>query len=176
MRKPVKDLEDLYEVDEFGNVYALPREKRTPTTTFISKERKLKPYNNGYGYMLVDMRKDGKRYMRVVHRLVAEAFIPNPNNLPQVNHIDGNKNNNCVTNLEWCTCSENQQHGFDTGLKPQSSKHPFSKLTEEDIRYIRKYYKPNTRGFGMRTLAKKFGVSDSTIRQIIVGISYKSVK
>ena len=176
MRKPIKNLEELYEVDEKGNVYALPRKKRTPTTEYISKERKLKPYNNGYGYMLVDMRKDGKRYMKVVHRLVAEAFIPNPNNLPQVNHIDGNKSNNNVDNLEWCTCSENQLHGFNIGLKPQATKHPLSKLTEDNIRYIREYYKPHTRGYGIRTLAKKFGVSDSTIRQIIIGISYKSIK
>lgn len=175
MRKSIKGLEELYEIDDKGNVYALPRIKRTPTTEFLSKERKLKPYNNGYGYMLVDMRKDGKRYMRVVHRLVAEAFLPNPNNLPQVNHIDGNKGNNCVDNLEWCTCSENQKHGFDTGLKPQAQKHPFSKLTKEEVLYIRNNYKRNKRGFGMRALAKKFGVGDSTIRQIIVGISYKSI-
>ena len=83
MRKPIKGLEDLYEIDEMGNVYSLPRLKRTPTTKFMSKEKKLKPYKNCWGYMLVDMRKDGKRFIKCVHRLVAETFIPNINNKTQ---------------------------------------------------------------------------------------------
>lgn len=173
MRKPVKDLEDLYEVDENGNVYTLPRIKRTPTTIYLSKEKKLKPYNNGYGYMLVDMRKNGKRYMRLVHRLVADAFIPNPNNLPQINHKDGNKANNSVDNLEWCTCSENQFHAFKYNLKPQGVNHPNSKFTVNDIDYIRKNYHKDKRGCGVYALAKKFKVSPSTIRQIVTGRTYK---
>lgn len=172
MRKPIKGLENLYEIDEKGNVYALPTIKYTPTTKYLSKERKLKPYNNGYGYLLVDMRKDGKRYMRLVHRLVAEAFIPNPNNLPQVNHKDGNKSNNQVDNLEWCTCSENQYHAFRHSLKPYGPNHPKSKLTWDDVYNIRKYYKKGKRGYGVSTLAKKFDVSPSTIRQIVIGKTY----
>lgn len=176
MRKPIKDLEDLYEIDEMGNVYSLPRLKRTPTTKFMSKEKKLKPYKNCWGYMLVDMRKDGKRFIKCVHRLVAETFIPNMNNKTQVNHIDGNKENNCVDNLEWVTCSENQYHAFEIGLKPKNFNHPFSKFTKEDILYIRNNYQKNKKGFGIRTLARKYGVCDSTIRQIVVGITYKNIK
>ena len=140
MRKPVKDLEDLYEVDENGNVYALPRIKRTPTTIYLSKEKKLKPYNNGYGYMLVDMRKNGKRYMRLVHRLVADAFIPNPNNLPQINHKDGNKSNNCIDNLEWCTYKQNIIHSWKNGLSHISEEHKqiISKATKERWKKYRK--------------------------------------
>lgn len=175
MRKPIKELEDLYEIDENGNVYSLPRIKRTPTTEFLSKEKILKPYKNCWGYLLVDMRKGNKRYIKCVHRLVAETFIPNPDNKPQVNHIDGNKNNNCVTNLEWCTCSENQFHAFENGLKPKNFDHPFSKFSEKDIKYIRENYIPNKRGNGIRTLAKKFGVCDSTIRQIITRQTYKDI-
>ena len=174
MRKPVKDLEGLYEVDDKGNVYSLPRLKRTPTTTYLSKERKLKPYNNGYGYMLVDMRKDGKRYFRLVHKLVAEAFIPNPNNLPQINHKDGNKANNCIDNLEWCTCSENQLHAFKHNLKPQGSNHPKSKLSLDDVKYIRQTYRKGKRGYGVYTIAKQFKVSPSAIRQIVTGRTYKA--
>lgn len=175
MRKGIKNLEELYEVDEMGNIYSLPRKLKTPTTEFMSKEKKLKPYKNSWGYMLVDMRKNKKRYIKCVHRLVAEAFIPNPNNLPQVNHIDGNKANNNVTNLEWCTCSENQYHAFNNNLKPKNFDHPFSKFTKEDILYIKNNYQKNKRGFGIRSLAKKFNVCDSTIRQIVVGISYKDI-
>lgn len=176
MRKPIKDLEDLYEIDEQGNVYALPRQKRTPTTVYTSKEKVLKPYDNGYGYMLVDMRKNGKRYMRLVHRLVAETFLPNPNNLPQINHIDGNKSNNTLSNLEWCTCSGNQYHAFENGLKPRGEKHPRAKLTNDDVVYIRSTYCKNKTGFGIHALAKKFGVCDATIRQIIVGRTYKHIE
>ena len=173
MRKPVKYLEDLYEVDENGNVYSLPRLKKTPTTTYISKERKLKPYDNGYGYMLVDLRKYGKRYMTLVHKLVADAFIPNPNNLPQINHKDGDKSNNCVSNLEWCTCSENQFHAFKHNLKPQGPNHPNAKFSFGDVDYIRSVYRKGEIGHGVYTIAKQFGVSPSTIRQIVTGKTYK---
>ncbi len=70
----------------------------------------MKPYRNKKGYLKIDLCKDGERYKKRVNRLVAEAFIPNPYNLPQVNHKDGNKENNSVSNLEWCTNKENHEH------------------------------------------------------------------
>ena len=70
----------------------------------------LKQHLNNKGYPMVNLWKNNKGYWRTVHRIVALAFIPNPNNKPQVNHIDGNKQNNNVDNLEWCTGSENQFH------------------------------------------------------------------
>lgn len=175
MRKQICGLEGLYEIDEQGNIYSLPKLRKTPTTTFLSKEKQLKPYPNTWGYLLVDLRKDGKRYLKCVHRLVAETFIPNPENKPQVNHKDGNKLNNTVNNLEWVTCSENQQHAFDIGIKPQGENHPKSKLTNEQVKLIRKMYKPNERGYGIKELSKKFNVSPSTIRQILVGLTYKNI-
>ncbi len=74
-------------------------------------------YPNGYWF--VCLAKNGTYKQEMTHRLVAKTFIPNPNNLPVVNHIDGNKNNNHVTNLEWCSHSQNRQHAYDTGLSPQ---------------------------------------------------------
>lgn len=76
----------------------------------------LKPQKTEKGYLRVDLSKDGKTKHYKVHRLVASAFIPNKNNLPQINHKDENKQNNRVDNLEWCTHKENTQHAFKTGL------------------------------------------------------------
>ena len=79
-------------------------------------KRKLKPRKSKNGYYNVLLYKDNKGYSKSIHRLVAEAFIPNLYNLPQVNHIDGNKLNNCVDNLEWCDNSYNIRHAIRNGL------------------------------------------------------------
>ena len=81
--------------------------------------------NHSEGYKCVALSHNGMTKRFFVHRLVAEAFIPNPNNLPQVNHIDGNKQNNCVSNLEWCTARENIRHAIDTGLIPYGVRSPY---------------------------------------------------
>ena len=80
----------------------------------------LKLYPNKNGYMQVNIYNDSKSKTLLIHRLVASAFIPNPSKLPEVNHKDGNKLNNNVSNLEWCTRSQNIKHGIDTGLIKKS--------------------------------------------------------
>lgn len=80
------------------------------------KGRMLKQSLNNYGYLTVFLMKDGKGKTCYIHRLVAETFIQNIENKPQVNHIDGNKKNNCVNNLEFCTLKCNVQHAWNTGL------------------------------------------------------------
>lgn len=77
-----------------------------------NKNRILTPYVTQKGYLKIGLSKNGKNYKKRVHRLVAEAFIPNPHNLPQVNHKDGNPKNNSITNLEWCTNQENKSHAM----------------------------------------------------------------
>ena len=95
----------------------------------------LKKETDRHGYVRVKITFDGRKDNRLVsiHRLVANAFIPNPDHKPDVNHIDGNKSNNDVSNLEWCTKSENIQHAMRTGLKPPvyGEHHGMSKLTQE---------------------------------------------
>lgn len=84
----------------------------------VASTKKILSYNNnGRGYLNVMLSVNKKHFRRYVHRLVAKAFIENPKNYPQVNHKDGNKSNNCVENLEWCTCKMNHKHAWETGLK-----------------------------------------------------------
>lgn len=95
--KDIAGYEGLYQISNYGNIRN-------------SKGRLLKYYENHKGYYKVGLNKNGKNSKFRVHRLVAQMFIPNPHEYPQVNHIDGNKQNNNVTNLEWCTNTENQIH------------------------------------------------------------------
>ena len=101
--RPIKNFEKHYEVSSFGR---------------ISNYRKImQTYEINSGYLAIKFTINGKRTSHLVHRLVAETFIPNPENKSEVNHIDGNKHNNRVDNLEWVSSSENKQHAIHTRLK-----------------------------------------------------------
>lgn len=111
--KSIRGYEGLYVVNNLGEVYSC--EKTTSDGKHLQR-MKLKGgcYSNKYKF--VCLRKDGVNKNHSVHRLVAEAFIPNPSNLSDVNHKDGNKQNNHVSNLEWCCRSANLKHALDIGL------------------------------------------------------------
>lgn len=111
------------------------------------KRNKVKvPVKTNTGYAKTDLYKDGKRTCRRTHRLVGEAFIPNPENKPEINHKDGNKLNNNADNLEWVTRSENEKHAFDTGLaritenhhhgRPKGFKNPNAGLPRTKVRIV----------------------------------------
>ena len=115
--KDIIGYENEYQINQFGEIRTL---KDSPK---LKKYNVLKPQinkRNGYVYQM--LYKNGKEKLLRVHRLVAMAFLPNPNNLPQVNHKDGNKQNNSVDNLEWCEQSYNMKHAFKTGLEKPSEK------------------------------------------------------
>lgn len=131
---------------------------------------------NGYcNFSIYPNGRYGKSKNLKIHRLVAEAFIPNPNNYPIINHINGIKTDNRVENLEWCTYSYNATHAFENGLfiPQRGCENTHSKLTKEDVKWIRKNYKPRDKVFGVRALAKKFNMNHSNISRIINNIKYK---
>lgn len=106
-----------YQISNKGRVRSKSRLTYNGKGYFTSKEKIMRPNVLAKGYLQVSLTIDGKRKLMQVHRLVALAFIPNPNNYPQVNHINCIKCDNCVENLEWCNNSQNQKHAYKTGLQ-----------------------------------------------------------
>lgn len=120
--KDIEGYEGLYQVSNMGRIKSLERYKENHGK-LQKVEEKIKTINiKNSGYQFVQLYKNNKYKNLMVHRLVAQAFIPNVDNKPQINHIDGNKLNNNVTNLEWCTNSENNKHAWNTGLKQCTEK------------------------------------------------------
>ena len=116
--RTIEGYEGLYEISNFGRVKSLPRYVNNHTGQLLVKEKIIKQQKNHKGYATVTLgnKKSGNKKTMFVHRLLAKAFIPNPNNLPQINHIDGDKLNNKINNLEWCDNSYNQIHAYQNGL------------------------------------------------------------
>ena len=114
--KPIKNYEGFYEISDKGNVRSVERVVKSGRGHRTVPSTLLKPALGEWGYETVSLSKNNKHLTQRVNRLVAQAFIPNPNNYPQVNHIDGNKLNNCVENLEWCNASQNMLHCHINGL------------------------------------------------------------
>lgn len=172
--KDIEGFEGFYQVSNFGRVRSLGG--WCGTSKRKARIRKLNYTHDGY--LKLRLMYKGKDITCRVHRLVADAFIPNPNNYETVNHIDGNKENNKVENLEWCDRGYQMEHAYKLKLKISNSgaDNIHSKLTEDDIKYIRSVYKKYSRDFNTVSLAKKFGVSDRVIGLIVRNMSYKNVK
>lgn len=157
--KPIEGYEGLYEVSNRGRVRSLDR-YTTGNRNRLLKGKVLKNRLNELSYCTVQLCLNGKPKSVRVHRLVAKAFIPNPDNKPFVNHIDGNPINNDVLNLEWCTQKENINHAYENGLFPS-----MAKLTKDQVDYINDRYVPYI--YSAQTIADELGINIMTVYNVI---------
>ena len=131
--RDIVGFEGIYKISNFGDIKSLPRKR--------VKGKILNPAKNNRGYLRVGLCKDGRVRYESVHRLVAETFISTPQNLPAVNHIDGNKLNNNVENLEWVTKGQNQIHAYRIGLRKTTERQ--REISRNNIQIARMYRNRN---------------------------------
>lgn len=168
MWKPIKGYEGRYEVSDDGQVRSMTRaEHLSDGRARTRKGRQLVLMTKRTGYQCVNLYKDGHMKTHLVHRLVADTFIPNPEQKPEVNHINGDKHDNRAVNLEWVTESENIRHAFRTNLKSGNGRG--GKLSSEQIRQIR------TCPDSQRIIAERYGISRSMVGLIKQRKAYKEV-
>jgi len=166
--KPIAGYKGIYEISNFGQIKRVAKGPGTKPGTII------KPWIRSEGYSYHDLNKNGKRRHFRTHTLVAKAFIgPPPTKKHQINHIDGNKQNNKVDNLEWVTPSENQRHARDIFGYWLGERGSASKLTPEKVIELRKMYKTGL--YSQRELAKIFGIAQSSIWSIIHKITWAHI-
>ena len=168
--KPVMGYEDSYEISDVGKVRSLTRKcgKRITNGKILNERLNKKGYPEVFFHS-----KEKKNLARNPHRLVAETFIPNPNNLPQVNHINGIKTDNRVKNLEWVTDSENKYHAYAIGLQPtrKGENNSNAKLDNNSVTLIKQKYNS---GINISSISKEMNINLSIIRQLIYGRTWKS--
>lgn len=172
--KPIKNYEGLYEASNLGRIRSLDREQ-----VFVvhgSEERRrgfrgrvLTPIFDGRGlYQQVSLCKNGKSKRFLVHRIIAQTFIKNPQNLPEVNHKDEDKTNNAAYNLEWCDHKYNNNYGSKK-MASNGEKNAMNKFSADLIKEIRESYIPRDKEFGATALSKKYGISITHIVAISKG-------
>lgn len=176
--KDVLGFEGYYQVSKDGDIKSLPRPQTSfhNGVTYWRKEKILKNPKN-FDYHGVVLKSPTARQVTKAHRLVATAFIPNPENKPFINHKNGIRHDNRVENLEWCDQSQNVQHAHDTGLikikgVSRGDSHPCSTITEAVVRLI-KLDLPTMRNID---IAKKHQVKQERVYEIRAGLTWKHVK
>ena len=166
--KDIEEFQNFYQISNLGRV----KRKRRYVKNNIQRgsrmidERISSPQDNGRGYKQIYVSINNKRIMLYVHRLVASYFIENPNKKLEVNHLDGNKSNNNVNNLEWVSRLENQQHAVANNLIPKGNEIWNCKLSQEKVIAIRRLFsmKNNTT---QAYVCKKLNISAAQMSRII---------
>ena len=173
--KSVVGFEDSYQVSDLGRVRSVDRLVfKTNGRQQFFKGRVLSLTKNACGYPQMILHTNGKPRSVRVHRLIALAFIPNPENKPDVNHKDGVKTNNVLANLEWSTTSENVKHAYDNGLtRIQHRKGTDSHRAKLTPELIRKAKTMRENGATFVEIGKIVGVDESSIRHAISGKTWK---
>jgi predicted RNA binding protein YcfA (HicA-like mRNA interferase family) len=163
-----------YQVSSLGNIRGIDRLRKGRNGLRITRGKELKKVLNKKGYPEVRLRKQGC-HTRLVHKLVASAFMIKPEDCTQINHINGVKTDNRVVNLQWVNQSENQLHAYRLGLQPSRSGegNGRAKLTDETVTRIKILY---NNGSSIVEVSKMLNVSVSITRQIIYGRTWKSNK
>jgi hypothetical protein len=164
--KDIAGYEGLYQVSNMGRVKTMARLHREDRP-YVKKERVMKPPVNSVGYPQVALYKNKKGVIHSVHKLVATAFIERLPEHQVVNHKDGNKQNNLVSNLEWCTYSHNHRHAIRTGLivLPMGEDHYASKVTNAQRDAIYRIYKA---GMSQKEIGNWYGISQPSVSDIII--------
>ena len=160
--KDIKEYKGFYAITESGEVWAYPNPKKGRW----KEGRFLKTWLIGNGYKTVMLYKNLIPKKFLVHRLVALTYIPNSKNLPEVNHVDGNRLNNNLENLEWISVRDNHSHAWRNGLydKNIGQNHYRSKLSDKQIKEVRNLYKKGIKG---KEIAERFNVSPSFIYRVV---------
>jgi len=160
--------ESIYIISNLGRVKILPRININKSGIIISKEKFVKLHKSKQGYVSLSLNKNGAKRTQYLHRLLANTFIPNTENKPQVNHKNGIKNDNRLENLEWTTSKENIIHARDKGLRlaPRGDSHSSSKLTEVEVLDIKKRLRNKEKQIN---ISKLYNVSTSNITLIKIG-------
>ena len=158
-----------YQVSNFGRVRSVSHWiYHYKSGKAFKKGKMINPSHNRKGYSQVSLSKDGVAHHYMVHRLVAEAFIPNPKHLPQVNHKDEDKTNNRLSNLEWCTVKYNIRYG--SGIERQSNGHLNHPSLSREVDVYNLDYSYILTCPSAREASRRTGVPDSTIRAICRGV------
>jgi len=169
--------EGYYQVSSEGDVRALERVvchnlSKKGVITLPARDRKVGA--NSQGYPAVQLSKENVKKVRLVHQLVCEAFSPNPNNYPQINHINGIKTDNRVENLEWCTPLHNMKHAHAMGLckSQEGEANIMAKIKKEDVYDIRELREV---GLGTYAIARELGLTRNQVAGVYYNYRWQSV-
>lgn len=178
--KEIKDFPN-YMISNKGRVWSKTKIVSSPRGKYLKKGRILKSHDDKRGYLKIDLINEKGRKSYKIHRLVAEAFLKNPELKREVNHINGIKTDNEVSNLEWVTSKENKTHAWNiglykkqNGLKFSGEKNGFSKLNDQTVKEIRRTYKSG--GISQKELGRKYNTSQTQISYIVNRITWKHVE